>query len=174
MSVTGDVMRFTYLLCVDAWRPDAFEAYRRLWVGDAWKELAIGQLYIQSWSVCLNKCQKAMDIIVQVFLYVSLDLVPILLFILVYDTPMHGSVVCEVCMAIGCFHIFCFYFLFIFGEAWLKISRFRWAWRAAKDRVTFARSGSSGIHIETETVWMTGIWSILIYNRSTQIRPSQS
>ncbi|CAK9080764.1 unnamed protein product [Durusdinium trenchii] len=156
MSVTGDVMRFTYLLCVDAWRPDAFEAYRRLWVGDAWKELAIGQLYIQSWSVCLNKCQKAMDIIVQVFLYVSLDLVPILLFILVYDTPMHGSVVCEVCMAIGCFHIFCFYFLFIFGEAWLKISRFRWAWRAAKDRVTFARSGSSGIHIETETVWMTG------------------
>ncbi|CAL1149088.1 unnamed protein product [Cladocopium goreaui] len=43
ISVGSDLMRFTYLLCVDAWRPDAFEAYRRLVVSDAWKEIAVGQ-----------------------------------------------------------------------------------------------------------------------------------
>jgi len=30
LSVSADLLRFAYLLMIDAWRPDAFEAYRRL------------------------------------------------------------------------------------------------------------------------------------------------
>ena len=30
LSVCADLLRFAYLLMIDAWRPDAFEAYRRL------------------------------------------------------------------------------------------------------------------------------------------------
>lgn len=45
MQVTSDILRFTYLLGIDAWRPDAFEAYRRLVV-------CLGDLDFQIWIIC--------------------------------------------------------------------------------------------------------------------------
>lgn len=45
MQVTSDILRFTYLLGIDAWRPDAFEAYRRLVV-------CLGDLDFLIWIIC--------------------------------------------------------------------------------------------------------------------------
>ena len=61
LSVTSDLLRFTYLLCKDTWRPDSFEGYRRLLVGDAWKEIEAGEFYSNNWSMCLTRRQKLMD-----------------------------------------------------------------------------------------------------------------
>eukprot|EP00438_Fugacium_kawagutii_P017794 Skav205877 [mRNA] locus=scaffold766:264654:269541:+ [translate_table: standard] len=62
LSVAGDVLRFTYLLCKDTWRPDSFEAYRRLVVGDAWQEIEAGEMYCNNWSRCLSQRQKITDV----------------------------------------------------------------------------------------------------------------
>jgi hypothetical protein len=61
LSVTSDLLRFTYLLCKDTWRPDSFEGYRRLLGGDAWKEIEAGEFYSNNWSMCLTRRQKLMD-----------------------------------------------------------------------------------------------------------------
>ena len=61
LSVTSDLLRFTYLLCKDTWRPDSFEGYRRLLVADAWKEIEAGEFYSNNWSMCLTWRQKIMD-----------------------------------------------------------------------------------------------------------------
>ena len=85
LTVTSDLMRFAYLLAKDAWklgkwslkrlprRADAFEAYRRLLVGDAWKELDAGELYTHSWSQGLSRSQRTADFIFQCMLHLSLE-----------------------------------------------------------------------------------------------------
>lgn len=133
LSVTSDLLRFTYLLCKDAWRPDAFEGYRRLLVGDAWNEIEEGEVYSNDWSVCLSRRQKIADVFFQCFLHISLDLVPFILLLCgINGTESVSVTCCHICLAIGIFHIFAFYILWLVGEVYLKAHHFRLAWKVAR------------------------------------------
>ncbi|CAJ1397841.1 unnamed protein product [Effrenium voratum] len=133
VSVTSDILRFAYLLCVDAWRADAFEAYRRMLVSDAWEELKAGSFYWQGWSPVLTRRQKAFDIIFQCIIYITLDIMPVVLFFAALSSDLLTHVrVCEVCLGIAMFHLFAFYFLWLCGEVTLKVRCFRRAWRSAR------------------------------------------
>ena len=142
LSVASNLLRFAYLLCKDTWRPDSFEGYRRLLVGDAWQEIEAGEFYSNNWSICLSRRQKIADVFFQVFLHTSLDVVPMIL-------CFHGMVGddnaavndCRICLGIGVLHILIFYFLWQFGEIYLKVYHFRQAWYAARGHVP-ARSRS--------------------------------
>ena len=132
MQVTSDILRFTYLLGIDAWRPDAFEAYRRLVVFDARHELDAGEFYIRPWSTSLRPWQKAGDVIFQLLLHTSLNLIPITALILSAIGLANKVMVCKLCLVIGTIHILVFYFCFAFGEMWLKLQSFREAWALAR------------------------------------------
>ncbi|CAK9088638.1 unnamed protein product [Durusdinium trenchii] len=137
ISTTSDLLRFAYLLCKDAWRPDAFEAYRRLLVGDAWRELEAGEFYTHSWSVSLGRWQRTFDVIFQCLLHFSLDIVPICTLVgCIFMTHLSEISFCELCFFIGLFHILAFYFLWLVGEVSLKVFNLRHAWQVARGRGT--------------------------------------
>eukprot|EP00435_Cladocopium_sp_Y103_P025773 s361_g6.t1 len=133
LSVSADLLRFAYLLMIDAWRPDAFEAYRRLVVLDAWGELDAGEFYVRSWSMSLSKWQKTGDIVFQVVLHVTLNLVPITGLIIGSLGVVDPITVRKLCLAIGSLHILAFYFLSFHGEVTLKLRGFRKAWALARN-----------------------------------------
>lgn len=150
LSVAADLLRFTYLLCKDTWRPDSFEAYRRLVVGDAWQEIEDGEMYCNNWSKCLSQRQKITDLFFQVFLHGSLDVAPVIL-------CFHGMVgddneavfACRICLFIGSFHIFFFYFLWLVGEVYLKMHYFRLAWQVARGHAAPQKHRSENRHRTT-------------------------
>ena len=151
LSTTSDVLRFAYLLCRDAWRADAFEAYRRLLVGDAWREIEAGEFYSSSWSISLSRCQRAGDIAFQCCLLLSLDVVPLCaLGIYMFCPPVAAISFCEVCFFIGLCHILLFYFLWLAGEVSLKIHKFRGAWIAARRGTRH----SHPIILDTTSIWV--------------------
>lgn len=114
LTVTSDLMRFSYLLAKDAWRADAFEAYRRLLVGDAWKELDEGELYTHSWSQGLSRSQRTADFVFQCMLHLSLDVVPISVWTAsMFLEGVSKVQACYVALGIGLFHI-----LLCHGMAW--------------------------------------------------------
>ena len=141
MMVTGDLLRFSYLLCKDAWRPDSFEAYRRLFVGDGLREVDAGEPHFCSWS-SLSKRQKLSDVIWQCLIHISLDLIPLTFFFLSFFLDSKEVVTfCSACLSIGVFHIIFFYVLFEITEIYLKVSDFQKAWamaRGARSQVRLA------------------------------------
>ena len=155
LTVGSDVMRFAYLLCRDAWRADAFEAYRRLLVGDAWKEIEAGEFYTHSWSPTLSGCQRACDVTFQCLLHLSLDVVPIVLVpTCMLSEAINRVFVCKVCLAIGCFHVLSFYFLWLGVEVYLKVIRFSRAWKLARGASRNARPPRVNILPDTGNLWL--------------------
>ncbi|OLP77650.1 Serine/threonine-protein phosphatase 2A 65 kDa regulatory subunit A beta isoform [Symbiodinium microadriaticum] len=153
-SATTDVLRFAFILCRDAWRPDVFEAYRRLLVGDAWGELEAGELYICSWSR-LTKHQTWLDIFFQMLLHLSMDLVPLVFLIMAQRIGSHSAWIlwAEVCLLTGCIHIFVFYSLWWIGEVSLKVKYFCRAWQQARAFNGFRHGRSSIMHM-THSIWV--------------------
>ena len=136
LCVTSDVMRFTYLLCKDAFRADAFEAYRRLLTGDAWNEVAAGEFYSYSWSFCLHRRQKIWDMICQCLIHASIDVIPFFLFLNGIDEKLTTQVYyCRICLVIGMVHIVLFYLLWLFWEVFLKLRHFCRAWEMARGQL---------------------------------------
>lgn len=157
LAVSSDVLRFAYLLGRDAWRPDTFEAYRRLLVSDAWREVDEGEFYNHSWSCCLTNCQKTWDVIFQCWLHFTFDIVPCAVFILSLASDKVSKVfACQVCLGIGIFHILVFYFLWLFGEVTLKIFYFRRAWVTARtENSSRPTRPTRTAALYTGTVWGT-------------------
>ncbi|CAE7022432.1 PP2AA2 [Symbiodinium natans] len=153
-SATTDVLRFAFILCKDAWRPDVFEAYRRLLVGDAWGELEAGEFYICSWSR-LTKHQTWLDIFFQMLLHVSLDLIPLIYFVRAQRSGTHSEWTywAEVCLLTGIIHVFVFYFLWWMGEVSLKVKYFCRAWRQARAFTGLRHGRSSAMHM-THSIWV--------------------
>ncbi|CAE7380533.1 PP2AA2, partial [Symbiodinium necroappetens] len=153
-SATTDVLRFAFILCRDAWRPDVFEAYRRLLVGDAWGELEAGEFYICSWSR-LTKHQTWLDIFFQMLLHLSMDLVPLVFLIMAQRIGSHSAWIlwAEVCLLTGCIHIFVFYSLWWIGEVSLKVKYFCRAWQQARAFNGFRHGRSSIMHM-THSIWV--------------------
>ena len=150
ISTTSDVLRFAYLLCRDAWRADAFEAYRRLLVGDAWREIEAGEFYSFTWSISLSHCKRACDVVFQCFLRLSFDVAPfcaLSVFMLYPRVPVISF--CQLCFFIGLCHILLFYFLWLAGEVSLKIFNFRGPWIAARGSYKWP----SRPRLETMSVW---------------------
>lgn len=136
LSVSADLLRFAYLLMIDAWRPDVFEAYRRLVVSDAWGELDAGEFYVRGWSMSLSKWQKTGDIVFQLVLHLTLNLIPITGLIIGSLGLVDPITVRKLCLAIGSLHILAFYFLSFHGEVALKLRGFRKAWVLARNLST--------------------------------------
>ena len=141
MMATGDLLRFSYLLCKDAWRSDSFEAYRRLFVCDGWREVDAGEPHFCSWSICLSKQQKLSDVMFQCLIHVSLDLIPLIFCFLSFFLDSKVVTFCSVCLFIGMFHIIFFYVLFELTEIYLKSSDFQQAWAMARGARSQRRLG---------------------------------
>lgn len=153
-SATTDVLRFAFILCRDAWRPDVFEAYRRLLIGDAWGELEAGEFYICSWSR-LTKHQTWLDVFFQALLHLSMDLLPLIFLIMAQRIGSHPAWIfwAEVCLLTGCIHIFVFYSLWWIGEVSLKVKYFCRAWQQARAFNGFRHGRSSIMHM-THSIWV--------------------
>lgn len=87
MAFSAELVRFCFWLARDAWRVDAFEAYRRLLCGQGRAELELGELYAVGWSRKVpGDCRlRLMDALVQCAIYVSFDFVPFVLFLRQYQ-----------------------------------------------------------------------------------------
>lgn len=72
---------------------------------DARHELDAGEFYIRPWSTSLRPWQKAGDVIFQLLLHTSLNLIPITALILSAIGLANKVMVCKLCLVIGTIHI---------------------------------------------------------------------
>ena len=71
IEILGDILQFCYILAVDAWRPNAFEAYRRALCGASWAEITEGKLYASGQPRPFGNCRTVIDLLIQIVIYLS-------------------------------------------------------------------------------------------------------
>eukprot|EP00931_Biecheleriopsis_adriatica_P026087 TRINITY_DN15894_c0_g1_i2.p1 TRINITY_DN15894_c0_g1~~TRINITY_DN15894_c0_g1_i2.p1 ORF type:complete len:554 (-),score=72.95 TRINITY_DN15894_c0_g1_i2:1278-2801(-) len=154
IAITSDLLQFCYLLVRDAWHEDAFEAYRRAVCGAAFAEVNAGQLYICGWPYPLSKRSKWIDAILQVCIYVSLDVLPLFLFL--YESvflmssgqaPFGGYfMLTQAGLSVTCIHVVIFFAAWSVSEICLKVTALRMA--AGGERMKISTKGSATRMVE--------------------------
>jgi len=141
----ADLVRFCYWLGRDAWRPDAFEAYRRAVVGLGEVEMASGDLHYdengmpRGWPAeGLTRKKRIFDYCMQAVIYLTLDVWPICAAIHDYQASRFGSnsvtmvtflatLTAEAGMA-GLVHAFIFKIAWTYTDLRMKYTGFKKAW----------------------------------------------
>eukprot|EP00931_Biecheleriopsis_adriatica_P056859 TRINITY_DN33725_c0_g1_i2.p1 TRINITY_DN33725_c0_g1~~TRINITY_DN33725_c0_g1_i2.p1 ORF type:complete len:829 (+),score=93.54 TRINITY_DN33725_c0_g1_i2:3-2489(+) len=118
-AVVSDIIRFGFLLARDGWRTDTFEAYRRSLLGLAFAELMAGDMYISVWPSMLPAWCWA-DICLQVLIYVSLDVVPLVCFLC-----GRSQLAISMGLAAASIHILLFFMAWTCSDLALKVSTFK-------------------------------------------------
>jgi len=119
VCVVGDLLRFCYLLAKDAWEEDAFVTYRRVVCGDFQRdlqdEIEKKPLRSSQWSVEMLSSPgcRALDALLQISIYLALDVVPAACFLISYmaeESFENATVAASAGLSGGsCIHVFVFF-----------------------------------------------------------------
>ncbi|CAE7262893.1 EMB2076 [Symbiodinium sp. CCMP2592] len=119
VCVVGDLLRFCYLLAKDAWEEDAFVTYRRVVCGDFQRdlqdEIEKKPLRSSQWSVEMLSSPgcRALDALLQISIYLALDVVPVACFLISYmaeESFENATVAASAGLSGGsCIHAFVFF-----------------------------------------------------------------
>eukprot|EP00913_Durusdinium_trenchii_P022724 g21340.t1 len=87
VCIVGDLLRFCFILARDVWEDDAFLTYRRVFCCDVQlgEEQASARASIGGWSKRTSGRCGSLDILLQLSIYVALDLFPLITFIVKYS-----------------------------------------------------------------------------------------
>lgn len=135
VCIVGDLLRFCFILARDVWEDDAFLTYRRVFCCDVQlgEEQASARASIGGWSKRTSGRCGSLDILLQLSIYVALDLFPLITFIVKYSgTGQLGEAVvaASVSLAAGsCAHAFLFYLAMWLTDIVTKCKAFFDAWR---------------------------------------------
>ncbi|CAE7169539.1 unnamed protein product [Symbiodinium necroappetens] len=119
VRVVGDLLRFCYLLAKDAWEEDAFVTYRRVVCGDFQRDLRDEMERkpdrSSQWSVEMLSSPgcRALDVFLQISIYLALDVVPVACFLISYieeQSFANATVAASAGLSGGsCIHVFVFF-----------------------------------------------------------------
>ncbi|CAJ1423519.1 unnamed protein product [Effrenium voratum] len=129
ISIASDLLRFCYLLGVDVWRVDMFEAYRRAMCFASFAEINAGNLYVCGWPQPIQNWRKVVDLVLQVCIYVSLDVLPVILLALDFASWSYHFTLAVVVLSVACVHVLLFFLSWSFGDLALKCAAFSAACR---------------------------------------------
>lgn len=130
MGITSELLRFCYLLSVDAWRVEIFEAYRRALCFASFAEIAAGRLYVCGWPAPIQGWRKVLDLILQFLIFASLDILPLIMLVVDVFTWKNNFGLSSATLAIACVHVVLFWAGWTIGELALKVAAFKAACRA--------------------------------------------
>ena len=130
IGTTSELIRFCYLLSVDAWRVEMFEAYRRAMCFASFAEIAAGTLYVCGWPAPIQPWRKAVDFFLQFVIHVSLDIFPIIMVAVDLVTWTNNFQLSSAMLAIACIHVVLFWAAWTLGDLALKVAAFSAACRA--------------------------------------------
>lgn len=139
ISVVSELSRFCFWLGRDAWRDDAFEAYRRALLGQGRAEIELGALYGVGWSASVVRGRlRLLDALAQCLIYFSFDVVPLLCgaVALRAEGASPGSAGVAVFQALGVVsiaHVLLFFLAWTATDLRLKALGFRQALRGGHD-----------------------------------------
>mmetsp|Transcript_41637 Transcript_41637/g.129537 ORF Transcript_41637/g.129537 Transcript_41637/m.129537 type:complete len:963 (+) Transcript_41637:53-2941(+) len=132
----SDLTRFCFWLTRDAWRPDAFEAYRRAVVGLGEVEMRSGMLHLdergmpRGWPEKLTRSQRYVDICMQVLIYASFDVCPVIAAMGVKPVTLESvlSTMTSYGALAGVVHVFIWKLAWTYTDLRMKYVGFREAW----------------------------------------------
>lgn len=148
VSLVGEMARFCYLFALDAWRIDAFQAYRRAACGELWRELEaevaaasasphapLDAQLVGGWpaDILVSK-RRWLDALLQVAIYLSLDVTPVTVGAFCYwqsGDMNHATVAVSASLAAAsCVHVMLFFIAWNTTDVCLKVGAFRRALRS--------------------------------------------
>lgn len=120
VCIMGDLLRFCFILARDVWEDDAFVSYRRVCCCDFQLDEEDQRTSLRAagggWSKRSTAgCCGIVDVLLQLSIYVALDILPLVRFMIVYFSTGPGQlgqavVAASVSLAAGsCAHAFVFY-----------------------------------------------------------------
>ena len=115
IGTTSELLRFCYLMSVDAWRTEMFEAYRRAMCFASFAEIAAGRLYVCGWPAPIKSWRKVADLILQFVIHVSLDILPVVMVVIDLVTWKNNFQLSSAMLAIACIHVVLFGLLGLLG-----------------------------------------------------------
>lgn len=131
ISLISEISRFCFWLGRDAWRDDAFEAYRRTLLGQAQAEMELGVIYAVGWSskMLVTPIRYA-DALLQCVIYFSFDALPVICGVVAYSqdgaTPgSAASAAFQVLAAVSVIHVLTFYAAWLITDVKLKVDGFK-------------------------------------------------
>lgn len=130
IGTTSELLRFCYLLSVDAWRVEMFEAYRRALCFASFAEIAAGTLYVCGWPAPIQNWRKVADVFLQFAIHLSLDIFPIIMVAVHLATWNSNFELSSAMLAIACIHVILFWAAWTIGDLALKVKAFSAACRA--------------------------------------------
>eukprot|EP00913_Durusdinium_trenchii_P000852 g793.t1 len=130
IGTTSELLRFCYLLSVDAWRVEMFEAYRRALCFASFAEIAAGTLYVCGWPAPIQNWRKVADVFLQFAIHLSLDIFPIIMVAVDLATWNSNFELSSAMLAIACIHVILFWAAWTIGDLALKVKAFSAACRA--------------------------------------------
>ena len=151
IGTTSELLRFCYLLSVDAWKTEMFEAYRRAMCFASFAEIAAGRLYVCGWPAPIKGWRKAADLILQFVIHVSLDILPIVMVIIDVATWKNNFQLSSAMLAIACVHVVLFWAAWTIGDLTLKIVAFAAACRGKVLKVSYYGTATKVLPIQDET-----------------------
>ena len=152
IGTTSELLRFCYLLSVDAWRIEMFEAYRRAMCFASFAEIAAGSLYVCGWPAPIPMWRKVADLILQVLIHVSLDILPVVMVVVDIATWRNNFELSSAMLAIACIHVVLFWAAWTIGDLTLKIVAFSAACRAKVLKVSYYGTATKVLRFPAQEV----------------------
>lgn len=141
----SEMARFCLWLARDAWRDDAFEAYRRTLLGQARAEMELGALYSVGWSSkMLKRRLRHVDAALQWAIFASFDVVPLVSGAVAYAEPgtspgTAAVVVFQALAIVSVVHVLLFFAAWTATDIRLKVIGFKQALKGRRDFTLDAR-----------------------------------
>lgn len=148
IGTTSELLRFCYLMSVDAWRTEMFEAYRRAMCFASFAEIAAGRLYVCGWPAPIKSWRKVADLILQFVIHVSLDILPVVMVVIDLVTWKNNFQLSSAMLAIACIHVVLFWAAWTIGDLTLKIVAFAAACRAKVLKVSYYGTATKVLPIQ--------------------------
>lgn len=142
VNLGSEILRFCFLLAVDSWRHDVFEAYRRSLCFSSFAEISAGTFYVCGWPQPLGLCRKYADVVFQLLIYGSLDVLPIVMLVLNIVTWRIHYMLASSLLLMGCLHVVLFLMAWTMGNVSLKARAFLAAWNSNILRVSRLGTGT--------------------------------
>ncbi|CAE7587658.1 unnamed protein product [Symbiodinium pilosum] len=136
VNLASELLRFCYLLALDSWREDVFEAYRRALSFASFAEIEAGTLYVCGWPQPIGKMRKYADAAFQVIIFATMDILPGVTLALDFATWRIHYCLASTVLVLACVHVWLFLMAWMVGSTALKITAFRAAWNNRVVRVS--------------------------------------
>ncbi|CAE7224846.1 unnamed protein product [Symbiodinium natans] len=136
VNLSSEMLRFCYLLAVDSWRDDVFEAYRRALCFASFAEIAAGTFYVCGWPQPMGNWRRRADVVFQLTIYATLDILPIVTFAMNFASWRIHYALASLVLVLACLHVLLFLMAWTLSNAAMKFKAFRAAWKSNVVRVS--------------------------------------